>query len=643
MPAKLYSYDQTNQQWVSYNGDIVSISSDSAGAFSPGSPLLDVGSVPVGTATYAYPNDAIFISPGGSDTNSGTLSSPYATLTKAVGAASSGATIVLRAGEYNEGEDTQDQAYPFGVSISKSITIQNYPGEEVWFDGSIPVTGSWTKTGNTWYVAYDRIFNRSPTNSDGLDDGWGASSGAGGWWTDPTVPQAAWPDMVLLDGNRLEQVASIDDVTTGTFFIDGITTSGKWFQGTRIYIGDNPAGHEVRYVNKVKLMTLAGTSNTSTIRGVGIRRYASYNAGFGAMYVQHAFTMENVWVQDISTQFIALDSSPSSNFSKITARQIGFNFMGSNMANNVTVDRADLRSCNFNKFNLFGPSIATIKLNKCQFVTIKNSIFKDSYSSGFWCDSTCNTPVIINCLFQNLANRPIDYETASDGIIANTKFIHNGADTIFINDSDTTRIYNCTLAENNWGLRGTGGARGVSTSINTSPISIGQSLRRYDNSNYSFNIDSRLGNSYYTDFPQHQWTINHITICNTVIARTGIHTYDLLSTSNASDNFREAGRTFLANMNPVMNGNVYHWTAQPQYPWICAKGYNVSPQVYFSLSSFQSATGLDATSSFSSVDPLNANYKITNQTYHTNAVGLPSDIAALIGQSPGVKHAGTFW
>jgi len=354
--------------------------------------------------------------------------------------------------------------------------------------------------------------------------------------------------------------------------------------------------------------------------------------------------MENVWVEDIRCGFVTFDVTPAATITKFTSRRVGFNVFGSNKADNITIDRADMRQANYAKWNLYGPSVGTIKFNKCQYPTIKNSIFKDSYSTGFWVDSTGNTPTIVNCLFQNLSNRAIDYETASDGIVANCKFIGNGADTIFLNDSDTTRIYNCTLAENNWGLGGRGGVRGTDTSPSVSPISFGQSSRSYDNAAYSFNLDtSRLGAAYYTDFPQHQWTINYITVCNTVIARPGVHAYSTFAAANAGDSFRSPTRLFQPDMHPTLNGNVYHWTTQPNYPWICAKGYNTNPTVYFSLSAFKSGTGLDASSSFSASDPLDSNYEITNQTYHNNAIALPSDIATLIGQPAGSKHAGAYW
>ena len=262
-------------------------------------PLADAGSLPLGQASYSVPAGAIFVSTGGVDTNSGTEGSPVASLTKALELAPENGTIVVRAGTYNEGEDTQDASYPYGVLVQKNITIQNYPGEVVWFDGSIPVTGAWTQSGSTWNTPYDRLFDRSPTSKSGDEDGWGAGTGAGGWWRAVDKPQASWPDMVFFDGTQLEQATSLAEVGPGKLFIEGATTTGMWFQGTKIHIGDNPAGHEVRYANKSKFITFVGATRASTLRGVGIRRYASYAPGFSAVYVIQKFTIENVVTEDI--------------------------------------------------------------------------------------------------------------------------------------------------------------------------------------------------------------------------------------------------------------------------------------------------------------------------------------------------------
>src|SRR5690606_18143080 len=98
---------------------------------------VKVGSVPVGDASYGVPDSGqvIFVSPSGSNSAAGTISAPKQTLAGALSAASSGAVIVMREGLYHE-----------SLNVTKAVTIQAYPGEEVWLDGSTQYT-SWSGSG----------------------------------------------------------------------------------------------------------------------------------------------------------------------------------------------------------------------------------------------------------------------------------------------------------------------------------------------------------------------------------------------------------------------------------------------------------------------------------------------------------------
>lgn len=610
-----------------------------------GSPIDDAGSLPVGSASYTVPGGAIFMATNGNDSNAGTQASPVATLTRAVALVPANGTIVVRAGVYNEGEDTQDGAYPMGTVIGKKLTIQNYPGETVWFDGSVPVTNAWTQNGSVWSCNYDQLFDRSPTFSSGQEDGAGYATGAGGYFLSQSRPQASWPDMVLYDGTQLEQVATLGEVTTGKFFVEGATTTGKWFRATKLHIGSNPAGHQVRYANKCKLITVNGASSGMTFRGIGIRRYATYTAGWGVFYLQGPTTLENVVIEDTSASAMFMGGNYSGfTVRKVTARRIGLNFVTTNQADNLLFDRIDVQYCNYSGYNVWGPATRTIAVAKTQFITLKNSIISNNNSNGFWVDQTTNTPICVNSLFENNVNRPIDYETSSDGIIANCKFIHNGAVTVFINDADTTRMWNNALAENSWGVAGNGGPFGESTTTSVPLVQIGQSSRRYDISTYSYCIDSRLPSSYYTATPKHQWTINDVEICNNVMARAGVNTYSMIIAGNSSDATRSPTRTFLGNVNLRIDSNVYHWGGdKPSYPWAFGNGYQANSTIYQTLAAMQAATDKDDNGTFYTNDPLDSNYQLTDGSVHTKAQGLPADIAALIEQPAGAKHIGAFW
>ncbi len=73
------------------------------------------------------------MSPNGSDTNSGTLNSPWQTVGYALGQLSPGDVLNLRGGTYYEHEITID----LKGTASAPITIQSYPGERAVIDGGL--------------------------------------------------------------------------------------------------------------------------------------------------------------------------------------------------------------------------------------------------------------------------------------------------------------------------------------------------------------------------------------------------------------------------------------------------------------------------------------------------------------------------
>src|SRR6478735_2789022 len=115
-----------------------------------------VGAPDPGSTHFAAPPGALFVALNGSDSNAGTEASPWLTLQHAVSAAADGSTIVVRAGEYHQGN----------------------------------VVNNWTSH-----------LNNTPVDSKMLD---------------PAYPMAGSPDMVFYNGLPLRQVASQSLVHSGT-------------------------------------------------------------------------------------------------------------------------------------------------------------------------------------------------------------------------------------------------------------------------------------------------------------------------------------------------------------------------------------------------------------------------------------------
>ena len=145
-------------------------------------PAGTAGSLAVGSASYAAPAGAIYVSPTGNDAAAGTQAAPVKTIQRGVNLAPAGGTVVVRAGTYRE-----------TVTISRTVTVQNYPKEAVWLDGSSPVTG-WVADGSMWRKdGWTTRFDSSPTYTQGAKDSTAASWG----FVNPDYPMAAHPDQVV--------------------------------------------------------------------------------------------------------------------------------------------------------------------------------------------------------------------------------------------------------------------------------------------------------------------------------------------------------------------------------------------------------------------------------------------------------------
>lgn len=93
-----------------------------------------------------------FVSTTGSDTNSGSVSQPFATVQKAADSASAGDTVNIRGGHYHEAITIDGLS---GGSTNR-IVFKNYNNENVVIAGTIPVTNSWSQwsqNSNVWKTA----------------------------------------------------------------------------------------------------------------------------------------------------------------------------------------------------------------------------------------------------------------------------------------------------------------------------------------------------------------------------------------------------------------------------------------------------------------------------------------------------------
>ena len=337
----------------------------------------------MGTADYSIPSsNVIYLAINGSDSNPGTQALPKATLPSAMSAVTAGGTIVVRAGEYRQSQPN--------VS-SKSFTLQNYPGEVVWFDGSDPI-GGWTHdaaSGLWWAQSTIKWPNTDPEGLAG-----------------PLNPLAMHGDMMFYDGNPLWQVAS--SPTSGQFMTD--------YGNDKVWIADDPTGHEIRITKRDRFLLLTGTD--VTVRGIGVRRYASPTWG-GTIQVADAgkrARFENLHIYDSSSLSLDTDDAVVTRCTVIRASRLAF---GGNIGSdcewsNNLVDQANWKILQYH-------TASSLKIVKHTRPKIAHNIFRNARSPAMdiWLDISCYDPVIVGNLIENCAKNGIFIELTEKGIIAN--------------------------------------------------------------------------------------------------------------------------------------------------------------------------------------------------------------------------------
>lgn len=555
---------------------------------------LKAGSAPVGSTAYPVPAGAVMVSPKGSDSGKGTIASPYRSLAHAVSTATSGQTVVVRAGNYHE---------KITIPDGKRLTIQPYPREAVWLDGS-SVVGEFTKTGSAFVASgWKHDFDASPTYT------WGAGDGHENGWTfvSPKYPMAAHPDQVWIDGDAQQQVASRDKLTPGTFFVDNASD--------RLYLGSDPAGKTVSASTLEKAMSIrsAGT----TVRGIGIRRYAPSVPHMGTLTAERpGITLENLVITDNATTGFAIGAA-NNTVTNVTVARNGMLGATATYADNLKVRGLSATENNREHFNS-SPVAGGLKVARTRGVNISGSEFAKNDGTGLWFDeSVYNMQINGNNMLAN-SSHGISVEISAKAVLVNNVIAGNAGHGAKINNTSDVQVWNNTFVANG------------------RAINIVQDDRRAANRNTPGH-DPRQA---FPD-PTMTWINGPATVRNNIMAETKTSANCLLCVEDYSHTFSAK------QMKVTAQGNVYHRvsTSSPRWSVVWSNGAG-NPSVYTTAAEFRRATGQGGSFlELTGQSPIGPGYTPSTAVRAkaaTVAVPLPASLAQIASLTSGVRHLGAF-
>lgn len=643
--------------------------------------VVGSGAQTVGTATYTVPSDgtARYVSTTGSNGNNGlTPSTPWATFEYAAANTPAGGTIVMRGGTYHEGKvftgtaNNNTKAY-VAISIGNAnVTVQNYPGEEVWFDGSSVYTG-WSADGSWWSRSWTPlrrdVYEWESSYPPAVDDnnttnGWGSYDSTQTGWTyvdysDTTRACAARPERVWVDGVQLTQVVKLADMGAGKFFADPYTN--------KMYIGTNPAGKTVRITDLQTLLNSLGTG--FTMRGVGVRRYGNSLPQFGVVKFHRAnATVENCVFEDLSGKGVSVVGASNNtganniSFNHCTFRRCGNTGLHVDQIDNLATTDCRYEYCNDKLFNP-APDAGAMKITKVRGYTGTRNLYFNTYrGKGIWTDIDVQDITEINSDFINIEQRASVFEMSRNIKVIGCRFKGIGAEAIVFMDSEDKEVWNCVFYDT--GIR-RGQVMGADT-INGTGIANYTDNRSPRESAFAYaqqgTRDQRIPTylAWGGANPGGYWT-SKVKVRNTIFGPSNYQAYwrdQILGSDNTGSGSGDQSivRSWAAdglNFNRnYYNGHSSKQGSSRQYPFVLRTATSTtSNSIYSTPSALAAATtsnpagALEANGvEYTDVDRCDPTTGLLQAGYQAAAdaiaEAIPSDIAALMGIPTGTKLMG---
>lgn len=344
--------------------------------------IVAVAGIRVNAQAHVVENQTTLIyvdATSGSDSNSGTISSPFKTIQAAINKANTynrasvGTKVIINPGVYRE-----SVAIGNNNTTSATLTVQAATTGTAVIAGSDVLTG-WTQQSPTVYST-----------------AWTASSGAcsiPSSWPADFAPIGRRTEMVIVDGVPLTQVMSRADLVPGTFFVDA-TTSTMFVSPSS---STNMATAVVEAARRSQTLSVSGRSNI-VLRGLVFRHAANcMNASSAAVN-----SSNNVLVDQIQANWnnwIGFGVFGSTN---VTVQNSVANYNGG-LGFSGTKDQATLFNFNESDYNnwrgaqaaYYDWAMGGTKFFQMRTTTVTNHFSYNNLAEGLWFD-TDNRDILID-------------------------------------------------------------------------------------------------------------------------------------------------------------------------------------------------------------------------------------------------------
>jgi parallel beta-helix repeat protein len=356
------------------------------------------------------------VSTRGSDSASGSSSSPLRSIGEAVDRASSGDAIEIRGGVYRESV----QVY------RKALDIRSAPGERAILDGSVPVSG-WERGSLGWFV-----------------DGWTTQFHADfGAMVLPGYRTAGYPDQVFVGGEPLFQAAGGDAWGPGHFF----HATGA----DRMWIADDPAGRTVDISNR-SWGIYFNEAHGSSLTNVTVRRYATERRHIAAIRAYaDDLTFDGVVAEDNAAIGISVIGDDVT-IANGRASDNGYIGIHADSATDLVIDAMSVVGNNRAGFDPFH-SAAGIKTTRSANVTVRHSDVSWNHGPGIWTDVSSAGAVIVGNLAESNHRSGIEVELTDGAVIAANTALRNGEAGIWVLESQQVDVWNNAAFDNAWQIK----------------------------------------------------------------------------------------------------------------------------------------------------------------------------------------------